>query len=64
MDAATLRREWLLARYDEYTEAIEKDPDLVTDDVKRLVRVMEDSGGPLVSNIRMVTPPKRKRRQS
>ena len=57
---AALSREFLLLRYDEYTDAIASDPDSVPDDIKRLVRLIEASADRPRSKIRMTQPPKQK----
>ena len=64
MAEAFLDLAFVQSRYEEYSEALAKDPDSVPDEVKRVVRMMESSTGRPRSKIRMTTPPTRKRRRS
>lgn len=62
-EQADLSDGYVRMRYEEFAEALVKDPDSVPDDVKRLMRLIETSTDRPRSKIRLTTPPKRKRRK-
>lgn len=68
MAEAILSVAFVQARYAEYSEALATNPNLIPDHIKkgmdRVMRMVEHSTARPRSKIRMITPPKRKRRRS
>ena len=63
-EQAELSHGYVRMRYYEYAEALATKPDSVPDNIKRLMRIIEDSAGRPRSKIRMTRPPKLKQRGS
>ncbi|MFT5488786.1 MAG: hypothetical protein ACI9JL_004521 [Paracoccaceae bacterium] len=63
-EQAALSHEYIWMRYQECAEELKNNPDFVSDDTRRFMRMMEASTDRPRSETRLVAPPKRKRRTS
>ncbi len=61
-EQSALSYEYIWMRYEEYAEALAKDPGSVPDDIKRIMRMIKASAVRPRSKIRMTKPPKRKQK--